>query len=225
MELNELEKENSDWVKKEAGKSRKKKWIETFTTILLSAATVLSAWCVYESAQWNGEQYFRIEDENNADRKRMQGVIAANQRQVAEAQLFLQYVDALTTDNEEKASFLRDRFPTHLEKAIVAWKALDPLHNPNAPISPMQMKEYEVPEEAEIEKHAEEAKNYKMAANVSDNHSDNYMLLSLVLSSVLFFCGISGMMEARFNQLTLLGFASTIFVITMYFVIKFPIII
>jgi len=86
------------------------------------------------------------------------------------------------------------------------------------------MKEYVVPEKKEIEKFTEQALEYKMAANSSDNHSDNYMLLSLVLSTVLFFCGLSGVMDSKTNKLILIGMALTIFVVVVYFVIKFPVI-
>lgn len=223
MEKNETKNEKID--QQNTGTGRKKKWIETIATILLSAATVLSAWCVYEASQWNGEQYFRIEDENMADRKRLQKEITAHQRIAADAQLFLQYVGAVTNDNHELVDFLGDRFPPHLKKAAIAWKAMDPLHNPNAPVTPLQMKEYVIPETVDIAKYAEEAKKFKMAANTCDNHSDNYMLLSLILSSVLFFCGLSGTLDSRSNQLILLGFAMTIFVISLYFVIRFPVII
>ena len=225
MEKNETENKKIDPAKRRIEKGRKRKWIETITTILLSAATVLSAWCVYEASQWNGEQYFRIEDENMADRKRLQKEIASHQRIAADAQLFLQYVGAVTNDNAELIDFLGDRFPPHLKKAAIAWKAMDPLNNPDAPVTPMQMKEYVLPETVDIVKYTEEAKNFKMAANTCDNHSDNYMLLSLILSSVLFFCGLSGTLDSRSNQLILLGFAMTIFVISLYFVIRFPVII
>lgn len=237
------DRENKAWQKcygmeKETGKStgktpttrrmysnRQNKWIETITTILLSAASILSAWCVYEASQWNGEQFFRIEDENNADRKRMQKVIASYQRQSAEVTLFLQYVDAVTTENKEKADFLLKRFPPHLKKALYAWKALDPLNNPEAPVSPMQMKEYVPPEKEDIDRYTEQAMQFKQAANRSDNHSDNYMLLSLVLSSVLFFCGLSGTLDSRANKLILVGLALLIFLVTLFYVIKLPMII
>lgn len=225
MEQKEPEITKVDQILIEIEKSHRKKWIETVATILLSAATVLSAWCIYESSQWNGEQYFRIEDLNTADRKRMQKEIAARQRQVGESQLFLQYIDAVTNDNTEKEDFLRDRFPPHLATAATAWKKLDPMHNKNAPISPMLMKEYILPEEADIHKFAEQANKFKLAANECDNNSDNYMLLSLVLSTVLFFCGLIGVTDNKSNKLILLGFASIIFVVTIIFIIKFPVIV
>lgn len=223
MESKDSELKETDPNNRANKKGRNSKWIETITAILLSAATILSAWCVYESSQWNGEQYFRIEDENNADRKRMQKQIVSNQRLAADGQIFLELVSAVTSNNDKMANFLSDRLPPHLKKATIAWKALDPLNNPNAPISPMQMKEYIIPGEADIQKYAEQAAGFKKAANVCDNHSDNYMLLSLVLSSVMFFCGLSGIMDARLNKIILIGFAAAIFTITLYFVIIFPV--
>jgi len=129
MENNVLEKNNG------SGNVNRSKWMETVSAILLSAATILSAWCVYESSQWNGEQFFRIEDVNIADRERMQKEIAAYQRLTADAQLFLRYIEAKTNENDEMADFLMDRFPPHLEKAMQAWYKLDPLHNKTAPTS------------------------------------------------------------------------------------------
>lgn len=224
MENSNTEEKEVVVIQKDVNRGNNKNWIETITTILLSLATVLSAWCVFESSQWNGEQYFRIEDENNADRKRMQKEIAARQRQVGESQLFLQLVDAITNDNKEKESFLWNRFPPHLKKATLAWKELDPQNNLKAPISPMQMKEYVVPEEADIEIYAAHALEFKRKANECDNRSDNYMLLSLILSTVLFFCGLIGVTNSKSNKLILLSFASFIFVVAFYFVLKFPVI-
>jgi len=223
MEVNDTDVKKIDRILNSIDRDYKKKWIETITTILLSAATILSAWCIYEASQWSGEQYFRIEDESMADRKRLQKEIASHQRLAADAQMFLDYVSAVTSENTRLAKFLYDRFPAHFEVAAIAWQKLDPMNDPEAPVSPMHMKEYVLPEEADIIRYAAEAKKFKMAANKCDNNADNYMLLSLILSMVLFFCGLSGVMDSRSNQLILTGFATVIFLVTVYFVIRFPV--
>ena len=64
-----------------------------------------------------------------------------------------------------------------------------------------------------------------MEANECDNRSDNYMFLSLVLSSVLFFCGLCGVMDAYINQVVLLILAGLIYGITLYFMLTFPVLI
>jgi len=223
MEENRTEINKIDRILTVIDHNHRMKWIETITTVLLSLATILSAWCVYEASQWNGEQYFRIEDESMADRKRLQQEIASQQRLSAEAMLFLQFVSARVDGNDCLSNFLLNRFPEHLKVAVIAWNKLDPMNNPNAPLSPMQMKEFILPEEADIARYKAEAKKFKMEANQCDNNADNYMLLSVLLSMVLFFCGLSGVLDSRSNKLILNGIASIIFFIALYFVITFPV--
>lgn len=206
-------------------KEKKRKWVETLSTILLSAATLLSAWCVYEASQWNGEQYFRIEDVNMADRDRLKAEIKAAQRQAAQTQLFLAFITARNQGDEKLADFLMDCFPPYLRKATVIWHSLDPLNNPDAPRSPFDMEEYVLPERDEITKYTEEAKKFKTAANEADHHSDNYLLLSAMLSMVLFFSGLSGAMNSDLNQRIILGIASVILLVTLFYIFRLPVII
>jgi hypothetical protein len=219
-----MSEEKLDKILESLDKGKKRKWVETLSTILLSAATLLSAWCVYEASQWNGEQYFRIEDVNLADRDRLQNELTATQRQTAQMQLFLAFISARNQGNEELAEFLLDRFPSYLREATEAWYVLDPLNNPDAPRSPFDMEEYVLPERAAIEKFDKQAKEFKTAANEADNHSDNYMLLSAILSMVLFFSGLCGAMNSYLNQRILLGLASIIFLVALFFVFRMPVI-
>jgi len=225
MKENRTEINKIDRILNVIEKDHRIKWIETVTTVLLSMATILSAWCVYEASQWNGEQYFRIEDVNVADRKRLQKEIASTQRLSAESQLFIHYVSAVADGDSMLSNFLFTRFPEHLKVAVLAWEKLDPLNNPNAPVSPMHMDEFVLPEEADIAKYEADAKSFKKEANQCDQNADNYMLLSVLLSMVLFFCGLSGVLDSKSNKLVLNGIASLIFIVALYFVIVLPVII
>jgi len=225
VEQNGSEVNKIDQILQAVKKDSRNKWVETVSTILLSLATISSAWCVYESSQWNGEQYFRIEDESNADRSRMQQEMEAVQRKTVDAEFIFRYAEAVSENNEQLTDFLYDRFPPHLKKAALAWRKTDPLNNHDAPSSPMVMKEYVIPELDEIEKFTEQAKKFKLAANECDNHSDNYMFLSLVLSTVLFFCGLSGIMDSYLNQVILIILAGIIFGVVVYFMWSFPVIV
>jgi len=224
VENNGIEKNKIDQVLKILEKNLRNKWVETVSTILLSIATVSSAWCVFESSQWNGEQYFRIEDESIADRSRMQKEMEAAQRLTVDADFIFRYAEAVSNENEDLQEFYFGRFPPHLKKAALAWRKLDPMNNPDAPRSPMDMKEYVIPEQEEIDKFAKQANKFKLAANECDNNADNYMLLSLVLSTVLFFCGLSGVMDSYLNQVILVIIAGVIFSVVVYFMLTFPVI-
>jgi len=224
MENNETTNDKVDRILKVQEKDLHKKWTETVSTILLSAATVLSAWCVYQSSQWSGEQYFRIDDETTANQFRLQYEVGGTQRKTAELQLFLEYSSAIVDSNYRLANFLADRFPASFKRAFTAWQELDPYNNPDAPGSPFEMTEYVIPELVEAKKYEEQAIEFKKAANESDNNSDNYVLLSLVLSTVLFFSGMSGVAGSIKNQKILLGTAISIFLVALIFIFSMPLV-
>lgn len=205
-------------------KDTQKKWIEVISTILLSAATVLSAWCVYQSSQWSGEQYFRIDDETTTNQFRLQYEVAGAQRKSAELQLFLEYSSAVADSNLRLAEFLYNRFPRSFKKPFNTWMKLDPYNNPDAPSSPFTMKEYSVPELEKAKEYEKQALEFNKAANVSDNNSDNYVLLSLILSMVLFFSGMCGVADSRRSQKILLWVASLIFIVAVVFIITMPVV-
>lgn len=178
--------------------------LETVSTIVLALATVLSSWCAYQASQWNGEQYFRIDDENIADNKRLQKEIVAVQRRAGESNYFLYYLDAVAAKDAKRMDFLSSRFPPHMKVAVDKWMASDPLNNPDAPRTPFQMKEYVIPEIEEARKFAQEAAEFKKQANEADRTSDNYLLLSIIISMALFFTGLSGITESvRYRRMLL----------------------
>jgi hypothetical protein len=224
MSIDENLNKKIDRILKLLDKDKQQKWVETISTILLSAATLLSAWCVYESSQWSGEQYFRIDDETRANQFRLQYEIASTQRQTAELQLFLEYASAASEENDRLKDFLYERFPPSLKTAFDAWMKLDPKNNPEAPPSPFHMEEYVLLEDTEANKYAEEAAGFKKAANESDDNSDNYVLLSLVLSTVLFFSGMSGVTDSVKNQWVLLGVAGFVFLSALVFILQMPVV-
>jgi predicted negative regulator of RcsB-dependent stress response len=56
MEINQAEIDKIDEIHQAIKKNIKIKLLETIGTILLSIATVLSAWSVFQASQWNGRQ-------------------------------------------------------------------------------------------------------------------------------------------------------------------------
>jgi hypothetical protein len=199
--------------------------IDLISTILLSLATVLSSWCAFQSSQWNGEQYFHIDDENIADNKRLQNEIAAVQRKAGELNYFLYYLNAVEDSNKVKREFMESRFPPHLKKAIIAWKATDPLNNPTAPVSPFLMEEYVAPETIEAKKFEVQAMAYKKAANQADRNADNYLLLSIMIAMVLFFTGLSGITRSGKYQRMLLFTALIVVIMVIVLMLRLPVII
>lgn len=199
------------------------KLAETLSVILLSLATVLSSWCAFQSSQWSGEQYFRIDDETIANQFRLQMEISASQRQTAHLQMFLEFTSAMSNDDQRFADFLLDRMPQELKIATKAWINTDPINNPDAPASPFEMEEYIIPELIDAKEYADKAAAFKKEANQSDENADNYVLLTVILSTVLFFCGIVGITDSLQNKFILLGIAFLIFIGASVFIIAMPV--
>jgi len=228
MNKNDIHDSNLDQKEFEVERdkeNRKRDRTNVFSGIILSLATVISSWCAFQSSQWNGEQYFNIDDENIADNKRLQKEIVATQRRAGESNYFLYYLDAMGKKDIKRIAFLEARFPPHLKRAILAWKATDPMNNDSAPKSPFQMEEYVVPEIEEAKVFAKQAGEFKKAANQADKNSDNYLLLSKVISMVLFFTGLAGISKSFHFQKILLATSITILVLVIIYLLKMPAII
>ena len=128
-----------------------------------------------------------------------------------------------TGGHTSHAEFLLERFPDGLKQAFLAWQDLDSADR-HVFDSPFEMDVYVNPEELEAKKYAIKALEFKKAANVADNNSDNYVLLSLVLSMVLFFSGICGVLDSYSNQRILIGVAALIFLTALVFVFTMPVV-
>lgn len=199
--------------------------LDVLSAIILAFATVLSSWCAFQSSQWNGEQYFRIDDENIAESKRLQAEITAMQRKAGETNYFLYYLQAVREKDTAHARFLMNRFPQHMRKAFDAWMAKDPYRNAAAPPSPFSMPEYVLPELEEAAVYRKQSRAFKSSANEADRNSDNYLLLSILISTVLFFTGLSGFTRSGKYQKILLYTGLAVMLVVIIAMLRLPVLI
>src|SRR5947208_3068486 len=86
------------------------RWLDLAATLLLTLATVATAWSAYQSRQWTGEQsqgYSRA----TATRIAVNRTAALANRQVEiDVALFVQWIDARESHRTELASFYSARF-------------------------------------------------------------------------------------------------------------------
>ena len=165
--------------------------LEVLTTLLLAVAAVATAWASYQATRWNGEQAragsrttaLRIEAARAAG-------LAAEQTQVDLA-LFVQWIDAVASDDDELKEFYVDRFRPEFRTAFDTWIAGDPFATPDAPLSPFALDEYQTAASAEAARLDEAAE--RSSATVSENiqRASNYILGVVLFSVALFFAGMS----------------------------------
>ena len=197
--------------------------IELFSVVLISLATVVSAWCGYQSALWASEM---ITSYNFADAARSESVRMSNralQLTTIDVNLFTAYVSAYSKGDDDLVDFLMARFRPEMKFAVDAWIETEPLVNLEAPNSPFDMVEYQSEAQSEADKLLNEVDEYLDLASKANERSGRYFLLTVIFASVLFFGGISSKFRSINIQIGLLAFSSLMFLITVIFVMTFPI--
>jgi hypothetical protein len=163
---------------------------EIIATVLLALATLATAWSGYQSARWGGVQSTNY---SQAGALRTESVRASNQAgQIAQVDigLFTNWVNAFAQDNQELADFYEQRFRPEFKVAFEAWLATDPKNNPEAPKSPFSMPEYTVSQAQEAEHLEQEAAKTFEEGAAANQTSDDYILNTVILASVLFLAGV-----------------------------------
>lgn len=175
--------------------SRKERRLETWSAILMSLATVATAWCAYQSAEWGGEQSFMLGESNRAGREATLQESLAMQRRSLDAALFMEWIGAIATENQPLEEFYLQRFRPGMRIAVDAWLATDPRNNPDAPPHPFVLPEYRIEQDSIASAERKKSETSWTLAREYDAHGDRYVLLTVVFASVLFFAGISEKFE------------------------------
>jgi len=197
--------------------------LEVLSAILLSIATVASAWCAYQSARWNGVQAVSFSAANGARTESVRMSNTALQLTSIDVGMFVQFVAAYSEENQALVDFLYERFRPEMKPALDAWIALQPLKNPDAPPSPFAMPEYTSAAQDESDRLLSLAEQKLQEANQANQTSDNYVLLTVMFASVLFFGGISTKFDQLWIRTTMIVFALIVFASGFVLLITYPI--
>lgn len=197
--------------------------LEIVAAALLSLTTVVAAWCGYQAARWGGEQarYY-----SEATAKRTEAAKYENQallRSSIQIGLFVQYVVALSRQEQKLADFMYVRFPPELKTATDAWLKTRPLKNPDAPKSPFEMPEYTLRQQIKAQEAEDAAERKAEAARAANALSDKYVLLTVILTSVLFLGGISGKFKWRSIKAVLLTVGIVVLLSILGILLKMPV--
>lgn len=203
--------------------SRRKPWFEIACAVVLALATTASAWCAYQSKVWGGAQAARANAAVRAGREGAVNALAALQARSFDASMFIAFMQARFESNHALETFLLERFRPETKPAVEAWLKLDPLKNPAAPPSPFRMTEYAQKETAEAVRQEELAAKAMAAAREARRFSDDYVLLTVVFASVLFFGGIARAFDSRLLRTVLAVLAVLLFLGTLAVLTTLPI--
>ena len=202
---------------------KRNRGIEIACAVILSLTTTASAWCAYQSKLWGGEQAARANAAIRAGREQAVNTLAAFQGRAFDASMFITYMQAKLDHNQPMESFLALRFRPEMKSAVEAWLKLDPMNNPSAPSSPFRMTEYVQKEAAELARQQALADAAMKDSRQARQASDNYVLLTVMFASVLFFGGIARAFDSRVLRTILAILAAVLFLATLVGLLTMPV--
>jgi hypothetical protein len=178
---------------------------EPIALLLLSLATVGTAWCSFQAAAWGGVSQRMTNLSMVAGRRAAAAELKAQQMGLLDVLLFSQYINARSSTNEPLARFYAERFRGEARTAFEAWMATKPFENTNAPAHPFVAEFYQ-PRLLEEARAAEtESQQIWQQAGEAGRTSRNYVLLTVLLASALFFGGIASKFDSPWVRRTVIG--------------------
>jgi hypothetical protein len=183
----------------------KRGWFEPLALLLLSAATVGTAWCSYQASGWGAVAQGFANRAAVASRTAAANELQAQQIAVLDVLLFSQHINARAMSNETLARFYSDRFRGEAKQAFVAWMATHPFENSNAPPHPFVTNLYQPRLLAEAQKAETDSQRWSQEAGEAGRISRSYVLITVLLACALFCSGIASKFEQPWVRRAALG--------------------
>ena len=147
----------------------------------------------------------------------------AGQEAIIDLNMFEQYYRAIIEGRKDTERIILQRFRPEARIAVDAWLATDPLKNPNAPKGPFTMREYRPKLGLEADELSQEADRKFTQVPDASNKVDEYVLLTVMLSSVLFFSGLATHFVSVRIQAAALLLATGLFLVAIIVLLRMPI--
>ena len=164
--------------------------IEIVAVLLLGIATVGTAWCGYQSSQWNGAQsdLARASSDERVEASRLFGL--ATQRISYDASVVAQYAQAVQTGNDNLAQFykrtlVRPAFVPLLDQ----WQAQ--VSAGSTPTSLFEDPAYLDAQFADYQAAVQRAEAATAASQQASETADQYVITTILLAVALFFAGVT----------------------------------
>jgi len=169
---------------------------EIIATVLLALATLATAWSGYQSARWGGVQSTKFSQAGALRTESTRASTTAGQLMQIDVGLFTNWINAYAEDNQPLIEFYQARFRPEFAVAYEAWIGTDPKNNPDAPKSPFAMPEYFISYQQEAERLEQEASKSFEEGSAANQNSDDYILNTVILASVLFLAGMQSRLKS-----------------------------
>jgi len=200
---------------------RRDRRVELIAAIMLSIATVVTAWSAYQATRWSGDQ---AESYTSASATRTESVRAsteANRQVLIDVATFLNWLDAEQSGDHVLANDIHVRMRREFHPAFDAWLAMAPAGSiPDG--TPFELPEYRLAAEADSKRLENKAAVLFEDGNESNQVSDDFVLAAVLFASVLFFSGLAGTFDSLQAQVLLLVLGAVMLGVGTIIVITLP---
>lgn len=196
---------------------------EVIATIVLALATIATAWSGYQAARWGGVQSTSYSQAGALRTESTRSSTQAGQIGQVDIGLFANWINAFATDNQELATFYQERFRDDFNIAFEAWLATNPRNNLEAPDTPFSMPEYRISQAEDAARLETEAEEMFAAGSEANQTSDDYILNTVILASVLFLGGLVSRFKAMAARWVIIVFSLAILAYGLYNILTYPI--
>jgi hypothetical protein len=187
---------------------RGERLMELGAVLLLSLATVATAWSGYQAARWSGEQSQHYAHASATRIKAQEASTTAGQLRIDDLLYFNGWLDARRTGDRKLEDIYRRRFRPAFVPAFEAWIAQHPFSNPRAIGGPLYMPQYRPVELVRAAALDQQADDLYQEGGDAKTHDDQYILSTVFFAAVLFFAGISLRLEWQPLRLVIMGLAA-----------------
>jgi hypothetical protein len=202
--------------------SRKAKTLEVFEAVVLALVAIATAWAGYQAARWDGLQSMLY---GRAGRLRVeaQGKAGyATQVRLYDGLTVAEWLKAEATGNAKLAELFERRLLPEIRSAFEAWKATDPIHNPNAPAGPTQMPQYHSAPAEEAQKLDQEATEVFEQGTQARERADQYVRVTVTLATVLLLAALSQRFRTTAIRATLIILAFLVLLGPLWRILTLP---
>jgi hypothetical protein len=196
--------------------------LELATALLLSLATLGSAWSAYQAARWSGEQADAYSRANTLRSESIRASEKAFQLSQIDVTTFVVWALARGEENLRVADFLRARFRREMLPAFERWRALGRARGEIPPGTPFELPEYRPAAYGEAQRLTREADAAAADAVRANQLSDNFVFSVVLFTTAVFFTGIQTKTSAPWLQNTLLGLSAALLVGAALFMLRLP---
>jgi hypothetical protein len=191
---------------------------ETVVLIVLSITAVVTAWCGFQSSQWDGEMSIAFTEASSARIEAARQAGVANAARQADLSIWGVYLQARAEGNTALARYVEQRFTDHFRVAYHAWIA-----HGEPTQGPFKMKEYVPPGTTESAAADQSADSRFADALKFNQRGDNYTILTVLFALVLFFAAASTRLGSPRTQRIFLGVAMVFLITGTVILATFPI--